>query len=202
MRSKNPLLMNKIIEYIDNHYSKNGSTPTLQDIADALNIAKSSASRYLETMKNNGMIEKDNGWHGVRTKTMTKMIQGIEQIPVIGSIACGNLLFAEENIESYIPVPKDFLGSGKHFFLKATGNSMINAGIVDGDWVLFRQQDTAEEGQIVIARVDNEATLKRYYLDKKRKKVRLHPENDEMEDMFFDSINIQGIAVKVIKNLI
>ena len=79
---------------------------------------------------------------------------------------------------------------------------MINAGIVDGDWILFRQQDTAEEGQIVIARVDNEATLKRYYLDKKRKKVRLHPENDEMEDMFFDSINIQGIAVKVIKNLI
>ena len=202
MRSKNPLLMNKIIEYIDTHYSKNGSTPTLQDIADALNIAKSSASRYLETMKNNGMIEKDNGWHGVRTKTMTKMIQGIEQIPVIGTIACGNLLFAEENIESYIPVPKDFLGSGKHFFLKATGNSMINAGIVDGDWVLCRQQDTAEEGQIVIARVDNEATLKRYYLDKKRKKVRLHPENYEMEDMFFDYINIQGIAVKVIKNLI
>ena len=201
MRSKSPLLMNKIIEYIDNHYSKNGTTPTVRDIGDALNISKSSVSDYLNVMKDKGMLE-NNGCRGVRTKTMTKMIQGIEQIPVIGSIACGNLLFAEENIESYIPVPKDFLGSGKHFFLKATGNSMINAGIVDGDWVLFRQQDTADEGQIVIARVDNEATLKRYYLDKKRKKVRLHPENDEMEDMLFDSINIQGIAVKVIKNLI
>lgn len=202
MRSKSPLLMNKIIEYIDNHYSKNGSTPTIRDIADALNISKSSVGNYLNEMKDNGMLENNGGWRGVRTKTMNKMIQGIEQIPVIGNIACGNLLFAEENIESYIPVPKEFLGSGKHFFLKATGNSMINAGIVDGDWVLFRQQDTAEEGQIVIARVDNEATLKRYYLDKRRKKVRLHPENDEMEDMFFDSINIQGIAIKVIKNLI
>lgn len=202
MRSKSPLLMNKIIEYIDNHYSKNSSAPTMRDIGDALNISKSCVSKYITEMKHNGMLESNGGWYGIRTKTMDKMIQGIERVPVIGNIACGNLLFAEENIESYLPVPKEFLGSGKHFFLKATGNSMINAGIVDGDWILCRQQNTAEEGQIVIARVDNEATLKRYYLDKKRKQVRLHPENDEMKDMFFNSINIQGIAVKVIKNLI
>ena len=96
----------------------------------------------------------------------------------------------------------DFLGAGNYFVLMAKGESMINAGIDDGDYVVIRQQPSAEEGQIVVAMVeDGEATLKRYYKDKRRKKVRLHPENDEMEDMFFDSIEIQGVAVKVIKNL-
>ena len=78
---------------------------------------------------------------------------------------------------------------------------MINAGISDGDLVVVRQQETAEEGQIVVALIDNEATLKRYYLDNRRKCVRLHPENDKMEDMFYKTISIQGVAVKVIKDL-
>ena len=78
---------------------------------------------------------------------------------------------------------------------------MINAGIDNGDFVFIRQQDTAEEGQIVVALIGNEATLKRYYLDRKRKQVRLHPENDNMEDMFFKKIQIQGVAVKVMKDL-
>ena len=84
----------------------------------------------------------------------------------------------------------------------AKGNSMINAGIEDGDYVIVRQQQTADEGQIVVAMVeDSECTLKRYYMDKSKKQIRLHPENDTMEDMFFDNISIQGIAVKVVKNL-
>ena len=78
---------------------------------------------------------------------------------------------------------------------------MINAGIDDGDLVIIRQQDTANEGQIVVALIDNEATLKRYYLDNKKKKIRLHPENDELDDMFFDEIAIQGVAVKILKDL-
>ena len=78
---------------------------------------------------------------------------------------------------------------------------MINAGISDGDLVVVRQQETAEEGQIVVALIDNEATLKRYYLDNRHKRIRLHPENDKMEDMFYKTISIQGVAVKVIKDL-
>ena len=93
------------------------------------------------------------------------------------------------------------VGSGKFFALVAKGNSMINAGISDGDIVIIRLQNSAEEGQIVIARVDDEATLKRYYLDRKNKRIRLHPENDEMQDMFYDQVDIQGVAVKVIKDL-
>ena len=79
---------------------------------------------------------------------------------------------------------------------------MINAGISDGDYVIVRQQDTAEIGQIVVALIGEEATLKRYYIDRENKKVRLHPENNRMKDMYYDSIIIQGVAIKVIKDLI
>ena len=78
---------------------------------------------------------------------------------------------------------------------------MINANIDDGDYVIVIKQDTAEEGQIIVALLDNEATLKRYFLDKKNKQVRLHPENDDMKDMYFPNVVIQGVAVKVIKDL-
>ena len=79
---------------------------------------------------------------------------------------------------------------------------MVNANISDSDLVIIKQQETAEIGQIVVALIDNEATLKRYYIDKKNKKIRLHPENDNMKDMYFDEIQIQGVAIKVIKDLI
>ena len=101
-----------------------------------------------------------------------------------------------------MPIPTEFLGSGKYFILKASGNSMIKANIEDGDYVIIKQQETAEVGQIIVALINDEATLKRYYLDDKRQKVRLHPENDEMQDMYFKNVIIQGIAVKVIKDLI
>ena len=130
------------------------------------------------------------------------MINEVSYLPVVGSIACGTPLLAEENIEKYLPIPTEFLGNGKYFILRANGDSMIKANIEDGDYVIIKQQETAEVGQIIVALINDEATLKRYYLDDKRQKVRLHPENDEMQDMYFKNVIIQGIAVKVIKDLI
>ena len=130
-----------------------------------------------------------------------KTRQETKQVPVVGGIACGVPILAEENIERYIPIPKDFLGNGNFFILQAQGNSMINAGIADGDYVIVRQQETAEIGQIVVALIGEEATLKRYYIDRERRKIRLHPENSRMKDMYYDSITIQGVAIKVIKDL-
>lgn len=112
------------------------------------------------------------------------------------------MLLAEQNIEYYVPIPKSQIGNGKHYILTANGNSMINAGINDGDKVLIRIQSTAEEGQIVVARVDDEATLKRYYIDREKQKVRLHPENNRMKDIYVDNIEIQGIAITITKSLI
>lgn len=202
MQHKNLELMNQIIDFIDNEYFTNGTTPTMQEIADKLKISKGSVSNYIKYMAKEKKLSFDGGSRSIKTNKMKKSLQLTESLPVVGTIACGSPLLAEENIESYLPIPNKFLGSGKFFILKAVGNSMVNVGISNGDYVIIKQQETAEEGQIVVALIDNnEATLKRYYLDKKKKKVRLHPENDDMQDMYFDNIQIQGVAIKVIKDL-
>ncbi|MGN0961383.1 MAG: transcriptional repressor LexA [Christensenellales bacterium] len=201
MRSKNQELMKKMIDFINNQYELNGISPTLREIASEFNITSACVSHYLTEMKEKGLIESNGKSRSIKTNKMISMLNSVDFLPVVGSIACGTPLLAEENIEKYLPIPSDFLTNGKHFILKAKGDSMINAGINDGDYVIVNQQETAEVGQIVVALIDNEATLKRYYLDNKRKQVRLHPENDKMEDMYFNNIVIQGIAVKIIKDL-
>ena len=194
-------VFNAIIDFINNYYLENNCVPTLQEIADAVHLNKSNISRNLQAMKERGLIEVSGGWRGVKTKKIAKILSDAVRIPVVGSIACGTPMLAEENIESYIPISISILGAGTFFALRAKGNSMINANICDGDFVIVKQQNTAEEGQIVVALIDDEATLKRFYIDKKKRKIRLHPENDEMEDMFFDKVDIQGVAVKVIKDI-
>lgn len=189
MRSKSEDLINKINECI-NELNNNGQSVSNRKIANKLGVSKSTVSNYIAEMRERGMIENDN----IKN-------QDVELVPLIGTIACGDTMLAQQNIERYIPMPRGLLGSGEHFALTTQGQSMINAGIDEGDCVFFRIQNTAEEGQIVVARVDDEATLKRYFIDRKRKQIRLHPENDNMEDMYFDHVDIQAVAVKVLKDL-
>ena len=191
-----------IIAFIDEYYNTNGKVPTQQEIADAVGLNKSNISRNLKVMKKRGLIDLDGGWGGIKTSKIQKRNIELNYVPVVGTIACGTPMLAEQNIERYIPISKELIGNGNFFALHASGNSMINANIEDGDFVIVRQQNHANEGEIIVALIDDETTLKRYYLDRKKHKVRLHPENDDMEDMYFDSINIQGVAVKVLKDLI
>lgn len=202
MRSKNKELMIKIINFIDSEYQRNGLAPTLREIASEFNITSACVSHYVTEMKEKGLIQSNGKSRSIRTSKMQSMRNEVSYIPVVGSIACGTPLLAEENIEKYLPIPTEFLGNGKYFILRANGDSMIKANIDDGDYVIIKQQETAEEGQIIVALINDEATLKRYYLDNKRQQVRLHPENDKMQDMYFKNIIIQGIAIKVIKDLI
>ncbi len=201
MRSKSSELMQQIVEIIDGEYMDSGRSPTMQEIADKLGISKACVSNYITEMRKRGLVESDGSSRSIRTRKMTKLRQGIAYVPIVGSIACGTPMFAEENIESYVPLPLDIFGADDYFLLRAYGDSMINADISDGDLVLVHRQETAEEGQIIVALIDNETTLKRFYKDGKRKKIILRPENDSMEDMLFDCVNIQGVAVKVIKDL-
>lgn len=191
-----------IIAFIDEYYNTNGKVPTQQEIADAVGLNKSNVSRNLKVMKERGLIDLDGGWGGIKTSKIQKRNIELNYVPVVGTIACGTPMLAEQNIERYIPISKELIGNGNFFALHASGNSMINANIEDGDFVIVRQQNHANEGEIIVALIDDETTLKRYYLDRKKHKVRLHPENDDMEDMYFDTINIQGVAVKVLKDLI
>jgi len=202
MRTKSQANIERIAEFIESQYRITGRTPTLREIASQMQMSLGNVKNYLDEMEEKGLITNCGGSRGLMTNKMIKTKSEILQLPVVGSIACGVPLFAEENIECYIPISKEFLGNGKYFILKAKGNSMINAGISSGDYVIVKQQETAEEGQIVVALIDDEATLKRYYIDKENKQIRLHPENNKMKDMFYDDIVIQGVAVKVIKDLI
>ena len=198
MRSKDRSLMVAIEKFVSEFTDRNGVAPTMQEIADALGKGKTTVHRYITQMCSDGVLSY-SGW---RTTKVTKASSPVVSVPILGSIACGIPKFAEENIEEFVKLPVSLFGSGDFFILKAYGDSMIEAGIDDGDLVLIRQQNGAEEGQIVVALVEDEATLKRYYPEPKQHRIRLHPENSQMDDIFVDNCEIQGIAVKVLKDLI
>lgn len=202
MRTRNETTITDILDFINDKYFSEKVIPTLQEIADEVGITKGAVSKYLSTMEERGLIEKNGSHYGITTQKIKKAMKTTQYLPIVGDIACGTPILAEQNIESYLTISGDFLGKGDYFVLMAKGDSMINAGINNGDYVVVRQQTTAEEGQIVVAMVeDGECTLKRYYSDRRNKRFRLHPENDKYEDMFYKEIAIQGVAVKVIKSL-
>lgn len=199
MRSKSKSRMNEIKKFIENYYIKEYRSPSITEIAKAVSIARSTAHAYLVEMNDQGMIS----YHGkdIRTELIEKIKPNVTRAAILGSISCGVPNFAEENIEEYVSLPESMFGKGEFFILKAKGESMIEVGIEEGDLVVIKAQNYAEEGQIVVALVEDEATLKRFYKDKKTNRVRLHPENSKMEDIIVDNCIIQGVAVKVIKDL-
>ena len=110
-------------------------------------------------------------------------------------------LLSEENVESYVKLPTELVGRGDYYFLRANGDSMMNAGIDDGDFVLINKTTEANNGDIVVALIDNENTLKRLYRDDKNRKIILHPENEKYEDISVDYCQVQGVAVKILKDI-
>ena len=198
MRTKNSEYFEKILNCIEKYKEETGSCPTVREIADETGITKTTVSRYIMDMRDRNIIE----YSGHRNIT-TKSDRGESvRVPLLGAVSCGVPKYAEENIEEYIKLPTSLFGKGEYFLLRANGDSMIDAGINDGDLVLLRAQNTAETGQIVSALIDDEATLKRFYPEPKKGKIRLHPENSALEDIYTDKCVIQGVAVKVIKDLV
>ena len=192
--------MNKIIEFIDRRYFEDNVIPSVSEIAAFLNMDKGNVSRYIADMKEKGLLSGGEGWRNVRTKRMEKAFDSLKHVPIVGEIACGTPILAEQNIDGYMTFSSSFLGEGEFFALKAKGDSMVNAGIDSGDLVIIRKQNTASDGQLVAALVDDSATLKRLFVDKARKRFILHPENENYGDMTFDSLLIQGVVKKIIKN--
>ena len=198
---KNTALFGEIENYINKYKEKySGASPSVREIAEALGVNYSTISRYLKQMREEGIVEYD-GHRNITTREGKITREASLKVAVLGSVACGVPRFAEENIEEYVRLPISLFGSGDFYILRAVGDSMIGAGIDEGDLVLVRQQNYADAGQIVVALMEDEATLKRYYPEPENKRVRLHPENDSMSDIFVDECLVQGVAVKVIKNL-
>ena len=196
---------NTLIKYINDYHRKNGHTPTILEMERDIGIPKTTVSRYLKYMADNGMIDvNDRGKY--TTKEMSKTKRTTFSLPILGAVSCGIPKYAEENIEEYVQVPASWFGGGEFFALRADGQSMINAGIDDGDLVIIRKQEYAEPGQIVVALIDNEeATLKRYRPREGGQYIDLVPENDKFKvrtvDLSYETMIIQGVAVKVLKDL-
>lgn len=199
MRTKDASLMESILNEIDLFYLDKGRTPTTRELAEVLPLSHNRIALYLRDMYAKGMLEYVDG--KIVTEKMSKLKPESVAVPILGSISCGTPLMEEENIESYVKLPVELVGHGDFFFLKANGDSMIAAGIDDGDFVLVRKTTEAKDGDIVVALVDDENTLKRLYHDDKRRKIILHPENKDFEDIVVDYCEIQGVAVKVLKDL-
>ena len=200
MRSKNEQTLNNILKLINDCYFESGTYPTFQQIAAEVGLSVPQTYRYVDELIKRGDLEKNGRYGDLQTKEIINSLCSHNRLPIVGEVACGTPILAEENIECFVTFSRELLGSGKFFILRAKGESMINAGIEDGDLVIVRQQDTAEEGQIVVAPIENESTLTLYYIDRRRHKVLLHPENDEIKDLYFDEVAIQGIAVKILKD--
>lgn len=199
MPSKDKTLMEKVLKAVDEFYDKHDRTPSIRELGEICGTSHITVSRYLREMNEKGILEYDGG--EIVTKKMSKLKPESVTVPILGSISCGMPLTEEGNIESYVKLPIELVGHGEFFLLKANGDSMIDANIDDGDFVLVRKTTEANDGDIVVALVDNENTLKRLYHDDKQRKIILHPENKAYEDIVVDYCEIQGVAIKVLKDL-
>lgn len=198
MRGRREEEERKIYEFVNEYIEQNKVYPSYREIAKGIGFScVSCVYPYIKRMVESGKLDV-NGRRGVSTG---KQKMDIVQVPVIGYVACCSPALTEECIGGYISLRRKDLGFGKFFALHASGRSMIGAGIEDGDLVIVRRQETAEPGQIVVALVGNEVTLKRFYPEPQGGLVRLHPENKRMKDIIVKDCRIQGIAVKVLKDL-
>ena len=200
MQTKKQDLTNKIKHFIEEYYGQYGTSPTIRCIAENVGCSKSNVSIYIDYLKEQGLMEiGENGYETDVTKaTDTKVVA----VPKLGYVPCGPLSEEYECIDGYVRLPASFVGNAKScFLLTATGNSMIDVGINDGDLVLVRQQNEANYNDIVVALVENEVTLKRFRPDPENKRIILHPENKRMKDIVVRECKIQGVAIKVIKSL-
>lgn len=202
MRAKSPEKAKAIVEYVDSFFEENLRTPSIREIEAGTGISRPMVQRYLVDMDEKGILKYKGG------NIITEFIEQLTsnntvRLPISGAIPCGEPQTEEEWKDDFIEFPASMLGKGEYFVLLADGDSMIDAGIDDRDYVIVRKTNTADYGKIVVA-LDNDGrnTLKRLEFDSIKKRPYLHPENKKYKDIYPAELSIQGVAEKVIKNLI
>ncbi|MDO4633328.1 MAG: transcriptional repressor LexA [Eubacteriales bacterium] len=179
----------EILEYMKKEILNRGFPPSVREICEAVNLkSTSSVHAHLESLEKNGYIRRDPTKPRaieILDDNFNLVRREVVNVPIVGRVAAGEPILAVENVENYFPIPSEFLPNAPTFLLQVKGDSMINAGIFDGDQVLIRQQQSAENGEMVVALIEDEATIKTFY--KEEGHYRLQPENDHM-----DPIIVQG----------
>lgn len=196
----------KVLDFIADAISSRGYPPSMREIGSAVGLTSPSSVKYqLTSLETKGYLRRDpkrpRAMEVVSPHTPDSDLQdpppAARLLPLVGQIAAGGPILAEESVEDYFPLPPQVIGEGDAFLLKVVGDSMIEAAICDGDWVAIRQQNTAENGEIVAALVDGEATVK--VLSRKDGRVLLLPRNEQYEPIPGDDCTIMGKVVAVLR---
>ena len=196
MRTLNPNTLERVENYITEYQKKNGKSPSYRQIMHGVGMSSLNlVQRYVLALEREGRIERTRiGNISVPPKLKPS---GVAIAPLVGSIVCGQPVDAVENIEESFALPRSIFGNGDLFMLRTFGDSMIDIGIKKDDLVVIRKQNTADDGEIVVAMINGETTLKRIF--RRNGKVILHPENKEMKDIVVKDCEIQGVLVSCIK---
>ncbi|MBS6395634.1 MAG: transcriptional repressor LexA [Clostridiales bacterium] len=184
----------EILDFIKSEILNKGYPPAVRDICEAVHLkSTSSVHSHLETLERNGYIRRDPTKPRaieIMDDNFNLVRREVVNVPLLGTVAAGQPLLAVENIDSYFPIPAEFMPNAETFMLKVKGDSMINVGIFDGDQILVERQGTAQNGDIVVALVEDSATVKTFY--KEEGHYRLQPENDSMNPIVVDEVTILG----------
>ena len=199
MRSKDPRLIEDIVAFCEKFYIKNFKSPTKVQIASFLNITPGTVSKYLTYMRDRGIVNYDG--YTVHTDITLKHNKSQCTAAVLGSVSCGPLQYENESIEEFIALPEIIFGKGEFYILRANGDSMKDAGIDDGDWIVVKKQDFANEGDIVVALVDGMNNLKYFFKDNKKNCAILRSANKNYKDIYVNELSLQGVATRIIKKI-
>lgn len=192
----------EILTFVRRYTESHGYPPSVREIGQAMGLTSSSTVHsHLEALERKGFLRRDPS--KPRALEILRDGQGpqhrVVSLPVVGQVTAGTPILAEQNIEDYLPVPEDLANGGEGFVLKVRGDSMIDAGIFDGDLLVVRCQQTATNGDIVVARLGDEATVKRFF--KEGDRIRLQPENQAMAPIYARDVVVEGKAVAVLRRL-
>ena len=191
----------EILEYIKAQILERGFPPAVREICEAVHLkSTSSVHSHLETLEKNGYIRRDPTKPRaieILDESFNLTRREMAQVPIIGRVAAGEPLLGEQNIEDYFPIPVERLPNNQTFLLRVRGDSMVNVGILDGDYILVEQRPTAENGEIVVALVEDGATVKRFF--KEDGHYRLQPENDAMDPIIVDEVTILGKMIGLLR---
>ncbi|GFI42443.1 MAG: transcriptional repressor LexA [Dorea sp.] len=191
----------EILEYIKSQILERGFPPAVRDICEAVHLkSTSSVHSHLETLEKNGYIRRDPTKPRaieILDDSFNFMRREMVNVPIIGRVAAGEPILADQNIENYFPIPMEYMPNNPTFMLKVKGESMINAGILSGDMVLVKQVSTAHNGDMVVALIEDGATVKTFY--KEDGHIRLQPENDTMEPIIVVDVQILGKVIGVFR---
>ncbi len=187
----------EILEYIKSQILSKGYPPSVRDICIAVDLkSTSSVHSHLETLEQNGYIRRDPAKPRcieIVDDSFRPTSREMVNVPMVGTVAAGQPILATESIVDYFPIPVEYMPNEETFFLKVKGESMINVGIYDGDQILVKRQETARNGEIVVALVDDSATVKTFY--KENGHIRLQPENDTMSPIIVPDCKILGSVI-------